>query len=47
MMAIDLDSVAILNIHGFDYWCIINIISKSEAANLFKNSDLNEKSGTL
>ena len=43
----NLTDVAILNIHGIDYRCIINGISKSEAINLIKNIDLSEKSKTL
>ena len=35
MMSIDINSIAILNIHGVDYGCIITGISKSEAINLF------------
>ena len=33
MMSIDIDSIAILNIHDVDYRCIIVRISKSEAIN--------------
>ena len=32
--------IAILNIWGFDYLCIINRITKSEAVNFLKNADL-------
>ena len=39
--------MAILNIKGSDYLCIISLISKYEAMNLMKNADLTEKSGTL
>ena len=46
-MSIDVNSIAILNVHGVDYRCIINEISKSEAINLFRNADLSEKGGTL
>ena len=34
MMLIKLSNIAILNIHGVDYCCIINGICKSEALNL-------------
>ena len=34
MMSMNLSYVAILNIHGADYYCIISGISKSEAVNL-------------
>ena len=38
---------SILNIHGVDYCCIISGTGKSETKDLFKNANLNEKSGTL
>ena len=34
MMSIDLNHIAILNIHGALYHCVISEISKSEAMNL-------------
>ena len=43
----DLNDIAILNICGIDYRCIVNGISKSKAVNLIQNADLSEKSGTL
>ena len=43
----NLSDIAILNIRSADYCCIISGITKSEAINLMKNIDLNEKSGTL
>ena len=43
MMSINLDDIAILNIRGVDYRCIINRISETEAANLLQNVDLTEK----
>ena len=46
-MSINLCDIAILNIKGFDYCCIISLISKNEAINLMQNGDLIEKSGTL
>ena len=42
MMSLDFNNVAILNIYGFDYRCIICGISKSEAIILLKNSDLSD-----
>ena len=39
--------IAILNIKGSDYRCIISLVSKYEAINLLHNADLTEKSGTL
>ena len=47
MMSIILSDIAILNIKGSDYCCIISLIIKSEAINLMQNADLTEKSGTL
>ena len=35
MMSIDINSIAILNIHVVDYFCIINGIMKIEAINLY------------
>ena len=40
MMSINLNDIAILNICGVDYRCIINRISKREAVNLLRNADL-------
>ena len=42
-----LSDIAISNIKGSDYRCIISLISKREAINLLKNTDLTEKSGTI
>ena len=47
MMSINLSDIAILNNKGFEYRCIISLISKNEAINLMQNADLTEKSGTL
>ena len=47
MMSINLSDVAILNIKGSDYCCIISLISKNEAIILFKNADLTKKSEKL
>ena len=43
----NLSDIAILNIKGSDYRCIISVISKNEAANLMQNSYLTEKSRTF
>ena len=43
MMSINLNNIAILNIRGFDYGCIINGISQSEAVNLQQDADLCDK----
>ena len=47
MMSMNLSDIAILNIKGSDYHCIITGISKSEAINLLQNIDLIVKSGAL
>ena len=47
MMSLNLSDIAILNIKGSSYTCIISLISKNEAINLLRNADLTEKSGTL
>ena len=46
MMSMNLSDIAILNIKGSDYCCIISLISKNEVINLMQNADLTEKSGT-
>ena len=47
MMYGNLSGIAILNIKGSDYLCIISLISKTEAIKLLQNADLTETSGTL
>ena len=47
MMSVNLSDIAILNIKGSDYPCIISLISKNEAINLLQNFNLTEKSRTL
>ena len=42
----NLSDIALLNIKGSDYHCIISLISKDEAVNLMKSADLTEKSRT-
>ena len=39
--------IAILNIPGADYCCIISGISKNGAINFMQNIDMTEKSGTF
>ena len=46
MMSMNLSDIAILNIKGSDYRCIISLISKNEAINLMQNADLTIKSRT-
>ena len=43
MMSMNLSDIAILNVKGFYYCCIIRLISKNEAINLMQNADLTEK----
>ena len=43
MLSISLSNIAMLNIWGVDYRCIINGISKSEATDLLQNVNLTEK----
>ena len=47
MMSINFCDIAILNIKGPDYRCIISLISKNEAIKLSQNVDLTEKRETL
>ena len=47
MMSMNLSDIAILNIKGSDYRCIIRLINKNEAINLMQNADLTEKSRAL
>ena len=47
IMSKNLNNIVILNICGVDYCRIFNGISKSEAINLLKNVELNNKNGTL
>ena len=46
MMSVRFNHVAISNIHGADYCCIISGTSKIGAINLMQNVYLGEKSGT-
>ena len=46
-MSVNLSDIAILNIKGSDYRCIISLISKNKAKNLLQNAGLTENSGTL
>ena len=40
----NLSDIAILNIKGYDYWCINSLITKIEGINLMQNVDLTGKS---
>ena len=39
----NLSDIAILNIKGSDYLCIISLISKNKATKLLENADLTKK----
>ena len=43
----NLSDIAILNIKGSEYRCIITLINKNEAIDLMRNADLTKKTGTL
>ena len=43
----NLSNIAVLNIEGSDYQCIIILITKNKAIYLMENADLTQKSGTL
>ena len=43
MIFINLSDIAILNINGSDYHCIIILMRNNEAINLLQNADLTEK----
>ena len=43
MMSMNLSDIAILNIKGSDYRCIISGITKNEAVNLMQNTNLTKK----
>ena len=43
MMSMKLSNIAILNIKGTGYCCIISLFSKNEAINFMQNADLTEK----
>ena len=47
MVSVNLSNIAILNIKGSGYYCIISLIRKNEAINLMQNADVTEKSETL
>ena len=47
VMYMNLSDIAILNIKGSDYRCIISRISKNEAINLIQNADLTKKQNII
>ena len=47
MMSVNLSDIAILNIKGSHFCCIISLISKNEATSLMQNADLTEKNQNI
>ena len=47
MIFMNLSDIAVLNIKGSEYRCIITLINKNEAIDLMRNADLTKKTGTL
>ena len=47
LMSSNLSDISISNIKGFDYYCIISLVSKTEAVDLMQNANLTEKTGLL
>ena len=47
MMSIDINSIAISNIHGVNYCRITDGNTKSETTNLSRNTNLSRRSGPL
>ena len=47
MMSVNLSDITILKIKGYEYCCIISLISKNETIKLLQNADLTEKCGIL
>ena len=45
MMSTNLDDIAVLNINGASYSCIISAISKSKEKTLLQSIDLSKKVG--
>ena len=43
MMSMNLSDIAILNIKGSDFRCIISLISRNEAINVMQNADFTKK----
>ena len=47
MMSVNLSDIALLNIKGSDYHCIISLICKNEAIVLMQNADLTVKNWNI
>ena len=43
MMAFELENIAILNIKGIDYRCVIRNMTRNDAINRLNNSELDDK----
>ena len=46
-MSVNLSNIAVLNIKGSDYRCIISLNNKNEAINVMQNADLTEKKQSM
>ena len=46
-MSVDINNIAILNIHVVVFRCSIFRINENEAIHILKSSDLSEKGGSL
>ena len=47
MTSLNLSDIAVLNIKGSDYRCIITLISKNDVIKLMQYADLTKKRGSL
>ena len=47
MMSVNPSDIALLNIKGSEYCCIISLICQNDAINLLQNADLTEKRGII
>ena len=47
LLSVNLSNIAILNVKGSDYCCIISLISKNEGINLMQNGDLTKETRKL
>ena len=43
IISMNFSDIAILNINGSNYHCVISLVSKNETINLMENTDLTEK----
>ena len=47
MISVNISDIAILNIKGSNYRCIISLIRKNDAVNLMQNANLTQKKGKI